>query len=69
MPDQRALAAAMRLISCDWGTKVKLPDDREVCTREARRYMAIHGHADEVHVLQVCDEHAAIIERETDPHA
>lgn len=58
---------AARLIGCDWGTRVRLPHDREVCTRQARQRIAVHGQG-VTHFLKVCDEHATTLERETDPH-
>lgn len=57
------------LIGCDWGTKVALPDDQEVCTARAQRRLIIHGRNGETYDLQVCDPHAAVIEQQTDPHA
>lgn len=73
--DNPALDAAVKLlgsergrelIGCDWGTKVSLPWDREVCARQARRRMVLHRPGGEFH-LKVCDEHAAIIDEQTDP--
>jgi hypothetical protein len=57
------------LLGCDWGTKVALPDDREVCTRQAARRLMLHGFPDGPRQFKACDHHAEILERETDPHA
>lgn len=77
MRDHSALNAAVlllgadqghALIGCDWGRKVSLPDDREVCTSQARRRLILHGPAGEEYDLKACDQHADVLERETDPH-
>lgn len=56
------------LIGCDWGTKVGLPDDREVCISQARSQVVLHDLDGKAYTLKVCDEHAATLMRATNPH-
>lgn len=55
------------LLGCDWGTKVLLPGVRRPCPQRARQRYTIFGPGDEIHDLKLCDEHAAVVEAETDP--
>lgn len=72
-----ALSAAVRLfglerghalLGCGWGTVIALPDDREICIRQARQIVVLYGPGGAVCDVKLCLEHAAMVERETDPH-
>lgn len=56
------------LLGCEWGTAIALPDDQDVCIRQARRIVVIHGTGNAVRDMKLCLEHAATVERETEPH-
>lgn len=76
MSDDPALNAAVRLVGpergramlgCDWGTKLGVLEDFQVCPRQARARFVLHS-ADGERDIKVCAEHAAVVERMTDPH-
>lgn len=55
------------ILGCDWGTRVATPDDREVCTRQARQIFVLHGKT--AYEVKVCEAHRDRLYAETDPHA
>lgn len=74
--DDTALNAAINLmgqtrgramLGCDWGRRVRTPDDPDLCLRQARQMIVLHDGAMTFEV-KVCDAHRDRISAETDPH-
>lgn len=61
-------AQAHALLGCDWGRKIALPGNTTPCTRAAEERIVLHNGGRQV-VVQMCDEHGALIKAETEPHA
>jgi hypothetical protein len=56
------------LLLCDWGRLVCLPSETERCHKNAVQRVALHGDEGLEYLLQLCDEHAALVKTHTNPH-
>ena len=56
------------LLACDWGRKIWTADDGAWCDTQAARRIALHDKDGLPRIFQLCDPHAEVVLRETDPH-
>jgi hypothetical protein len=56
-----------RLLGCEWGRGLCLPEDREPCPAMAAVQVALHGDG-APRLFRLCSKHFTTVQRETDPH-
>jgi hypothetical protein len=61
------LPSMANILACDWGKLVSLDKEEPPCPEQAVRRVGIHA-GTAMAVMQFCEPHAALIERETNPH-
>jgi hypothetical protein len=71
IPDRPRLESLIHnLIGCDWGRKVTAAVDLGLCETRAASRIAIHDpqSGEVVAFLQLCTQHLALMETQTNPH-
>ena len=64
-----AQAMVHRIIGCDWGRLIALPNNREPCCAQAATRTVLHDPHGGQLMVQLCAEHHHILLEQTDPHA
>lgn len=69
--EETTKALLSRIIPCDWGREVGLPEDTTVCPEVAERVVVIHDPDNPAFELELrlCPGHDFLVRRHTDPRS